>query len=290
MRRRCLLWLPYGYAVRNSVKWSAVRILAASVLVGGLLPACGQSDDASLLDKETLVVGVRADLPGLGLRRPDGQFEGFDIDVARYVADRLGKKVRFVQALASERITILTSGRADLVLATLSVTPERKTQIAYAGPYYMSNQDVLVRSGERGVKGVRDLKGRRFCAVEGADPTKRLLAINGMTAQIVPAKDYDTCMAMIKERRVDAITTNDVILAGLIRREGGGFRLVNARISEQNTGIGLQKGDPDGCEALNRAITRMYQDGTAAKLMHKWFGGSGMDLSMIEIPQFEGCV
>jgi glutamate transport system substrate-binding protein len=277
---------------RKRRTWSGGRLgraLAAVVLAAGVLSACGRGGTESLVDKSTLVVGVRPDLPGLGLRRPDGQFEGFDIDVARYVGDRLGKKVRFVQALASERIPLLTSGRADMVLATLSVTPERKTEIAYAGPYYMSYQDVLIRSDERGISGVRDLKGRRFCAVEGADPTKRLLAIHGMTARIVPARDYDECMAMIKSRRVDAITTNDVILAGLIRREGGGFRLVNARISEQNTGIGIQRGDPDGCEALNRAITRMYQDGTAARLMHKWFEGTGLNLSIIEIPQFEGC-
>lgn len=266
------------------------RLAAACALAAGLLSACGQGGEESLLDKSTLVVGVRPDLPGLGLRTADGRYQGFDIDVANYVGDRLGKKVRFVRALASERIPVLTSGRADMVLATLSVTPERKTEIAFAGPYYSSYQDVLIRSDESGVKDVRGLKGRRFCAVEGADPTQRLLAIHGMTARIVPARDYDECMAMIKQRKVDAITTNDVILAGLIRREGSGFRLVNARISEQNTGIGLRHGDPDGCEALNRAITRMYQDGTAAKLMTKWFGGTGLDLSIIEIPQFEGCV
>ncbi|MCP9979585.1 glutamate ABC transporter substrate-binding protein [Actinomadura madurae] len=268
----------------------AGRVLAAVVLVSGVLTACGQGGRESLLDKSTLVVGVRPDLPGLGLRHPDGRFEGFDIDVARYVAARLGKKVRFVQVLAAERIPSLTSGRADLVFATLSVTPERKTRIAFAGPYYMSYQDVLVRTDERDVKGVRDLKGRRFCAVEGADPMQRLLAMHGMTARTVPARSYDECMNMIKGRSVDAITTNDVILAGLIRREGRGYRLVNARISEQNTGIGLRKGDTDGCEALNRAITRMYQDGTAAKLMNRWFGGTGLDLSIIEVPQFEGCV
>lgn len=280
----------YGCGVTDSSRMRAIgRIAAACVLAGAPLAACGQDGGDSLLDKSTLVVGVRPDLPGLGVRGADGRYEGFDIDVARYMADRLGKKVRFVRALASERIPLLTSGRADLVLATLSVTPERKTQIAFAGPYSLSFQDVLVRSDERGVRGVRDLKGRRFCAVEGADPTKRLLAIHGMTARIVPAEDYDGCMTMIKQRQVDAITTNDVILAGLIRREGGGFRLVNARISEQNTGIGLRLGDPDGCEALNKAITRMYQDGTAAKLMNKWFGGTGLDLSTIEIPQFEGC-
>ena len=265
------------------------RAALACVLAGGLLTACGQGGEESLVDKSTLTVGVRPDLPGLGLRRSDGSYEGFDIDVARYIADKLGKKVKFVEALASERIPVLTSGRADIVLATLSVTPERKTDIAFAGPYSLSFQDVLVRANETGVRDVRDLKGRAFCAVEGADPTQRLLAIHGMTARIVPARDYDECMTMIKQRKVDALTTNDVILAGLIRREGGGFRLINARLSEQNTGIGLRRGDPDGCEALNRAITRMYQDGTAPKLMNKWFAGTGLDLSNVEIPQFEGC-
>ncbi|TDC54888.1 transporter substrate-binding domain-containing protein [Actinomadura sp. KC345] len=267
------------------------RILAAVVLLGGLVGACGQTGPESLLDKSTLVVGVRPDLPGIGRKRGDGEFEGFDIDVARYVADRLGKGVRFVEALAADRIPLLTSGRADMVLATLSVTPERKTEISFAGPYYMSYQDVLVREDERGVEGIRDLKGRRFCSVQGANPAERLRAIHGMTARLVPAKDYDECMEKIKAGAVDAISTNDVILAGLVKREGDGFRLVNARIGEQNTGIGLQKGDVRGCEALNKAITRMYQDGTAPKLLDKWFGGTpGLDLSIIEVPQFEGCV
>ncbi|TDB83804.1 transporter substrate-binding domain-containing protein [Actinomadura sp. 7K534] len=266
------------------------RALAAVVLAAGLAGACGERGQESLLDKSTLVVGVRPDLPGLGQRLKDGRFEGFDVDVARYVADRLGKKVAFVQALAADRIPLLTSGRADMVLATLSVTPERKTEIAFAGPYYVSYQDVLVPSDARGVDEVRDLKGRRFCSVEGANTAARLLAIHGMTADLVPARDYDECMTKIKADEIDAITTNDVILAGLIRREGGGFRLVNARIGEQNTGIGLRRNDPGGCEALNRAITQMYQDGTAVKLVTKWFGGTpGLDLSIIEIPQFEGC-
>ncbi|QXJ26795.1 transporter substrate-binding domain-containing protein [Actinomadura graeca] len=265
-----------------------MRLLSTFVLLGGLLSACGDGGGESLLDKDTLVVGVRPDLPGLGQRRPDGTFEGFDIDVARYVADRIGRKVRFVQSYASDRIPLLTSGRADMVLATLSVTPERKTMISFAGPYYASYQDILVRT-EEPAKDVRDLKGRRFCAVEGADPVKRLQAVHGMTAEIVTARNYDECMAKIRARTVDAITTNDVILAGLIRRERRGYRLVKARISEQNTGIGVRRGDIGGCEALNRAITQMYQDGTARRLIAKWFAGTGLDQSITEIPQFEGC-
>ncbi|MGK5556176.1 transporter substrate-binding domain-containing protein [Actinomadura kijaniata] len=275
----------------QTITGRGARLLLAAGVLGGALTACGQAGGDSLLDKQTLVVGVRPDLPGLGVRRPDGAFEGFDIDVARYVAGRLGKSVRFVPVLAADRITVLTSGRADLVLATLSVTPERKEKIAFAGPYFVSYQDVLVRSDERGVKAVRDLRGRTFCGVEGADPVKRLQALAGMTAEVRSAKDYDQCMELMDSRAVDAITTTDVILAGLARKAGGGrYRLIDAKLGEQNTGIGLRQGDPEGCEALNRAVTRMYQDGTAARLVGKWFAGTGLEKTNVEVPQFEGCL
>jgi glutamate transport system substrate-binding protein len=97
-------------------------------------------------------------------------------------------------------------------------------------------------------------------------------------------------MAMLKDGRVDAITTNDTILAGLMARRPGEFRLVKARFGERRTGIGMRRGDPGGCEALNKAITRIYQDGTMAGLMDKWFGKSGLDLSDVAVPQFEGCL
>jgi ABC-type amino acid transport substrate-binding protein len=267
-----------------------VTRLVMLVLVAVLATACGDSrSDDSVLDAKTLVVGVRPDLPGLGFKTADGRFEGFDVDVARYVAGKLGKDVRFTQVLAADRIPSLLEHKTDLVLATLSVTPDRKTQISYAGPYYLSYQDILVRSEDAGVRSVRDLKGRRFCTVEGSDATQRLAAVEGMSAQLRPARDYNECMAKIKTREVDAITTNDVILAGLIKRAGPGLRLVNAKFAEQRTGIGIRKGDPDGCEALNKAITQMYYDGTAARLIHKWFDGTGLDESIIEVPQLEGC-
>ncbi|WP_433325698.1 transporter substrate-binding domain-containing protein [Spirillospora sp. CA-294931] len=264
------------------------RILTAVALACGLT-ACGTTEQGSLLDKETLTVGVRPDLPGLGLKRKDGTFEGFDIDVARYVARKIDRDVRFVPALASDRIPFLVSGRVDMMLATLSITPDRKTEIAYAGPYFVSYQDIMVRQNDR-ARGVRDLKGRRFCAVKGSDPARRVATLRGMTVVQVPADHYDQCMSLLKADRIDAITTNDVILAGLIKREGRGLRLVGAQISEQHTAIGIRRGDPDACEALNRAITQMYQDGTAQRLVRKWFSGTGLDLTHLGVPQFEGCL
>ncbi|REE98725.1 amino acid ABC transporter substrate-binding protein (PAAT family) [Thermomonospora umbrina] len=265
----------------------ARRLIAVGLVGCAVLVGCGSGRGSSILGKGTLLVGVRPDLPGIGMRRADGRFEGLDVDVARYLAGRLGKDVRFVAALASDRETLLLEGRADLVL-TFSVMPERKRRLTFAGPYYLAYQDILVRDDERGIRGVRDLKGRRICDVAGARAAVRVTEERRVAAVPVPAKSYDECMAMLRDRRIDAITTNDTILAGLKARHGG-VRILNARFGERRTAVGMRRNDPDGCEAVNRAITQMYQDGTMPKLMHKWFADTGLDLSTVAIPQFEGC-
>ncbi|GAA2649710.1 glutamate ABC transporter substrate-binding protein [Nonomuraea recticatena] len=262
-----------------------VACLIALLATGG----CGAGAASSIVGKETLVIGVRPDLPALGLRTGDGRFEGFDVDVATYVAGKLGATARFVPALAADREKLLLSGQADLVLATFSITQERKTRVAFAGPYHLSYQDILVREGTSGIANVRDLKGRRICEVQGSNAAQRVVDERRIDASVVPVATYDECMSMLKSGRIDAITTNDVILAGLAARERGGVRLVNTQFNEQRTGVGMRRGDVEGCERVNRAITDMYQDGTAARLLAKWFGRSGLTLGKVTVPQFEGC-
>jgi glutamate transport system substrate-binding protein len=265
------------------------RLVALGVAGCLAVSGCGGGGEPSIVDRTTLVAGVRPDLPGIGFRRPDGRFEGLDVDVSRYLAGRMGKKVRFVPALAADRERLLRDGSVDMVL-TFWLEPEWTQRLAFAGPYLLSYQDILVRDDERGVRGVRDLAGRRICAVTGSGAAEAVTRERQVPAVPVAAQSYDECMRMLADRRIDAITTNDTILAGLKARQGAGFKLLNSRFGERRTGIAIRKGDPDGCEALNKAITQMYQDGTMASLMRKWFGTSGLDLSDVEVPQFEGCL
>ncbi|MFI0369425.1 transporter substrate-binding domain-containing protein [Actinomadura sp. 1N219] len=264
--------------------------LVALGLVGCLaVSGCAGGEEPSILGQETLVAGVRPDLPGIGFKLPDGRFEGLDVDVSRYLAEKMGKKVRFAPALAADREQLLRDGKVDMVL-TFWLEPEWKQRLGFAGPYLLSYQDILVRDAERKVRGVRDLKGRKICAVTGSGAAEAVTRERQVAAVPVAARSYDDCLTMLGDGRIDAITTNDTILAGLKTRRGDAFRLLNARFGERRTGIAIRKGDPDGCEALNRAITQMYQDGTMAALMAKWFGTSGLDLSDVEVPQFEGCL
>jgi glutamate transport system substrate-binding protein len=261
----------------------AMALLLASVAVSG----CAADGRESILDKDRLVIGVRSDLPSVGYERSKGRFEGFDVDVAAYIARYLEKEFTFRGVLAADRETVLADGRADMVLATYTIDQNRKQRVLFAGPYHISYQDILTRPGER-IGDVRELEGRRICEVQGANAAERVVKERGVRAQVVPVRDYEQCLAALKNGQVDAVTTNDVILAGLAKQDGSGLRLNNAQFNEQRTGVGLPKGDVAGCEEVNRAITLMYQDGTAAKLLKKWFEGS-LPLDTVAVPQFEGC-
>ena len=152
----------------------------------------------------------------------------------------------------------------------------------------MAHQDTTVRRDETAIRNVHDLKGKRLCAVAGSDSWKRVTQELNIAAKLVPATSYSDCVTMLLDRRVDAVSTDDLILAGFAAREGSAVRIVNAPFSDERYGIGLKKGDLAACEAVNRAVTAMYLDGTAAALLHKWFGKTGLQLDTY-VPQFEGC-
>ncbi|MEU6035607.1 glutamate ABC transporter substrate-binding protein [Actinomadura sp. NPDC047616] len=290
-------------ARRAAVRRQAVRSRArraAAVLVSAALAAaaaaCGTADAGtpSVVGRDRLVIGVNEDQPGLGFRDPD--LRGFDIDVTREIARRLGvagDDVEFRPVSRDvNREDMLVSGRVDMVVASYSITPERKTKVLFAGPYYVAHQDILVRRSDTAVRNVRDLAGRRLCRVEGSLSHRRVIEEKGVNAIPHDSRGYDQCLRSVQDGVVDAVSTDDLILAGLAARARGGgaaaVRLVNAPFSDEPYGVGLRRGDVAGCEAVNKAITRMYQDGTIPRLLRQWFGSSGLRLTTT-VPQFEGC-
>jgi len=262
--------------------------LALAVAVAG----CGTGGSGtSITGKDTLVIGVAQDQPGLGLRESNGTFAGFDIDVSRYIAAHLEKdpkKVEFKIVRPSGRESAVRTGKVDLVVSSYSITPERKTKVAFAGPYYVAHQDTLVRTNETGIRNVRDLANRRLCAVNGSVSWQRVTVERNVPARLVKVPTYGDCLTKLTDNSLDAISTDDLILAGFAAQKGKAVRFVNAPISDERYGVGISQSDVTGCEDVNKAITAMYLDGTAGKLLKKWFGSTDLNLTTT-VPQFEGC-
>jgi ABC-type amino acid transport substrate-binding protein len=274
----------FGMRVRRS---AGLAVFASALLFAA---GCGAvSGSESILGKDTIVIGVNEDQPGLGDH--DGRtYRGFDIDVARYIADYLGAEPRFVTVTSATRQKMIQTGEVDLVVASYSITPDRKADVAFAGPYYVAHQDILVRAPDASaIEDVRDLEGRRLCRVPGSVSFPRVAEERGVKVEPRDAPGYRKCVERLAAREVDAVSTDDLILAGLAAEVGrGSLRMVNAPISDEPYGIGIAKDDLDGCAEVNQAITEMYQKGHAPRLLAQWFGPVGLEVTKT-VPQFEGC-
>ncbi|MFB4304679.1 glutamate ABC transporter substrate-binding protein [Actinomadura sp. GTD37] len=270
---------------------TAIRATAAVLTAAVTLAGCGLggAEEESMAGKDSLVIGVKEDQPALGVKRPDGTYEGFDVDVATYIAGRMGvpkSRITWKTTNSSVREEALAKGTVDLIVATYSITAKRKTAVTFGGPYYVAHQDTFVRAGAGSIKDVRDLKDKRICEVSGSNSWRRVIEERKVAAKPVTVNTYGACMEALADGKLDAVSTDDLILAGFATGRPG--RMINAPFTDEKYGVGLKKGDLKGCEEVNRAITAMYQDGTAQRLLTKWFGESGLKLTT-SVPQFEGC-
>lgn len=279
----------------------AIGAAAALALV---LSACGSDTEAtdaqSIVDRvkenKKITIGVKYDQPALGLKTPSGGVEGFDVDVAKYVAKELGVPedgITFKETRSANRETFITGGQVDLIFATYSITDSRKNQVSFGGPYYVAHQDTMIRADDKSIKKTADLKGKKLCQAAGSNSYKRVIdpppdGQLDIDATPVPASSYSECVAKLKAGDLDAVTTDDLILAGFAKQQEGEFSVINDPFTDEKYGVGMRKGDTETCEAVNAAITKMYSDGTGAKLLDKWFSGTGLKPTTT-VPQFEGC-
>jgi glutamate transport system substrate-binding protein len=275
------------------VVMAALTVLAVLVVVAvavvGYRP--GQAAASSIADKGTLVIGVEEDRPGLGTQLSNGAFEGFEVDVATYVAGRLGVaggNVRFVAIHQDDWLVALRSGTVDLVFAAYPITPGLADGVTFAGPYYVAHQSLLVREHDGSIKNVRDLAGKRLCQVAGDRSWRHIIEDLRIDADLVPAGSYPECVALLARGRLDAVSADDLVLAGAAAASDASVMIVNAPFTDERYGVGLNKGDIKGCEAVNRALTEMYQTGAANTMITQGFGSPGLS-STSTAPQFAGC-
>ncbi|UNX55945.1 glutamate ABC transporter substrate-binding protein [Georgenia sp. TF02-10] len=239
-----------------------------------------------------LTVGIKFDQPGLGLQE-GSEYTGFDVDVARYVAEKLGyaeEDVEFVESVSSQRETLLENGSVDMIVATYSITDERKEQVAFAGPYFVAGQDLLVAQDNTDITGPDTLDGKVLCSVEGSTSAERIRDEYSEGVELYPAQTYSECVELLSAGTVDAVTTDDVILAGYAAQPEyeGQFKVVGNPFSEENYGVGLPP-DNDICEDVNTAITEMIDDGTWEQLLTENVGDTFEWNADLNPPEVEPC-
>ncbi|HEX5994608.1 MAG TPA: glutamate ABC transporter substrate-binding protein [Jiangellales bacterium] len=237
-----------------------------------------------------VVVGVKFDQPNLGYKDAQGKRCGFDIEMAQYLASKLGidpAKIEYKEIASANRETAIKGGEIDYYVGTYSITDKRKKDISFAGPYFVAGQDLLVRKDDSSITGKDTLKGKKVCSATGSTPIQKVRD-EGLTEaeNIVEFKTYSECVSQLLDKKVDAVTTDDAILKGYAAQNPDDLKVVGQPFSTEKYGIGLPKDDKALRDYINDQIEAAFQDGTWQKVYDGTLGKSGASASPPKLERY----
>lgn len=208
-----------------------------------------------------ITIGLTIDRPGLALKRLDGTYQGLDVDVARYVANKLGypdDEIVWKEVPICHRVEALQKDVVDLVVSEFTRTMERSTQVDFTSPYLTGHQDVLLPADARDVHDGKDLSGK-VCTVRGSTAAANFARTFGPKATMVTGQSVEHCVQKLVQRTVKAVTADDTALAYAATMEPGTFKLAGLRLTDEPYAIGLRKGNPIKDE-VTAALKQMVAD------------------------------
>jgi glutamate transport system substrate-binding protein len=260
-------------------------LVAASAALALSLSACGGSSSttnppvaekpsfaadstmAKLSSAGKITIGTKFDQPLFGQKGLDGKPVGFDVEIGKLIAAKLGigaDKIEWVETVSANREQFIKQGKVDIIVATYTINDKRKTEVDFAGPYYEAGQALMVNKDNSSITKPEDVKGKKVCSVTGSTPASTIVDKYG--AILVPAATYSACLEPLRNKQVDAVTTDNVILAGFVNKEPDAFKLASDEtFTKEPYGIGLKKDDKVFRNWINDQLEAFDKDGSYKK-------------------------
>jgi ABC-type amino acid transport substrate-binding protein len=271
---------------------SRLLLLLIALALGALVAAgCGDDDDdegnggeqaaevqqfpadttlGKIQRRGEITIGVKYDVPPFGFRNPQtNEVEGFDVDIGRFIAEELGVQPKFVEAISDNRIPFLERGTVDLILSTMTINAERDTEIDFSEPYYIAQGRILVPKGSD-IKGLEDLAGNSVCTALGST-YEETIREEAPDADLQLVDTYSECLERLQNGSIDAISTDDVILTGMIIQDDS-LQMVGDRLTVEPYGVGIKEGDRQLKRFVDRVLRQVEEDGRWEETYQEWVG------------------
>jgi len=228
----------------------------------------------SIMKRGTLKVGINFDSKPFGFKDKNGKLCGYDVELAQYIAEHLigsREKLELISVTPNDRLIKLSTGEVDIVIATMTITPQRQQIIDFSIPYDIAGQALLVRKSSK-ISSISDLSGQSIGVIWGTTAEKNMLNILP-SANVVGFKTYAEAYNALKSGKIEAITSDDTILSGFALNDSN-TKLLPKRYSREPYGIGFKKGKGSAKLkiALDEAITDLKQKNVINRLHKKWLG------------------
>lgn len=231
----------------------------------------GVSTPESIQEASILTCGVKFDVVGFGFRNPtNSEVEGFDADLCRAIADELGVEEELIEAVSANRIPFINERRVDLIISTFTINDERREQIDFSRPYYIAGQSILAKTDNTEINGVDDLNGKNVCSATGSTSEQNVRE-QAPDANLVLFATYTEAGQALDDGRCDAVSTDDVILFGLIDAYPD-TELKGEPFTTEEYGIGMKKDSTELRTFVDDLLAEMEEDGRFAELWNENIG------------------
>lgn len=271
----CLLVSPLAASAQTAAPSAAEVVKSMRPL--SPMPRPGAMTDGfmkKIQERGRLVVGVNMGTYLFGYLNPiTNQPEGFDVDIARQVAKAIfgdEKRIEFKAVVSATRLPMVMDGSVDMVVSTMTINAARKEQIHFSEVYYEAGQRILVAKNST-AKSVDDLSDKKVCLTRGSTSIKNIQTKNPRVV-VVEQDEFTDCMVLFQQGKVDAVSSDDVILAGLAKQDPYA-KVVGDKFTDEPYGIGVSKEHPEFVRFVNGVLSQMKADGTWGALYDKWLGG-----------------
>ena len=258
------------------------RILLAAICLASLATSARAADTSlqAVKQKGKLVLGLDDSFPPMGFRNEDNQIVGYDIDLAKDVARRLGVQLVPQPIDWNAKEQELNTGKIDCIWNGFTITEERQKVMAFTKPYLRNAQVVVVKKGSPYTT-LASLKGKKVGLQAGSSAAGALdgaKEFRASLAQVVEFKDNLTALMDLEAKGVDAVVMDLILAEDNIKRSGKPYTILKESLAPEVFGVGFRKNDLALRDAVQGALQAMAADGTLAKLTTKWFG---QDISVV---------
>ncbi len=261
-----------GTTMRRARWIVAVAALAAWVVA--LVPGTGaaQSTLETIKKRGQMIVGVKTDFPPFGYIDAAGKNAGFDVDVAHEFGKALlgdPSKVELLSVTSGNRIPYLQSGKIDIIIATVTVTDERRKVVEFSDPYFLSGELLLVPKASP-INDVKDLNGKKVAIIQGAITDQDIAELAPQATRLKYGKVTEAVLA-VKAGHADAFAQDDILILKLAK-DNPDMRVAGKPFYPRPYGIAVRKGDMEFINWVNAQLKRMVQDGTYERIWKKHLG------------------
>ena len=268
----------------------AISIVSIIGVIGTSCVGCGGTQKAATdegkntkteiktLDKDEIVVGLDDTFVPMGFKDENGELVGFDIDLAKEVTAKLGKKIKFQAIDWSMKETELNNGNIDLIWNGYSISDERKEKVDFSKAY-LNNRQIIVTLASSDINKKADLEGKKVgaqnqsTAVDAvkADESNIIEKFDG--ADLVTFENNNDALMDLEAGRLDAIVVDEILARYYIEARGAEkYKVLDEDFGEEQYGVGIRKGDTEFVDAFNKALDEVIAEGKAGEISNKWFG------------------